>query len=105
MGSVFLLDEDRGCYCRMPKHEGPRLSPPGEDWGGEGAGILEDLRWHPMERWEIVEKPLYTYKPTWDLEGEISIEQIPAGTQLLLVIHIPDSEEVVVAPDAVVLEN
>jgi hypothetical protein len=37
----------------MPKHEGPRLSPPGEDWGGENAGGLEDLVWHDMIGWSI----------------------------------------------------
>lgn len=52
-GSLWLLDDEQGRYCRMPKQEGPRWSPPEKDWGGETAGPLQDLKWHPMSGWEI----------------------------------------------------
>lgn len=52
VGSIWFLDEAGGEYLRLPKTEGPRESPEGEDWGGPDAGGLEDLKWHPMFGWE-----------------------------------------------------
>lgn len=60
-GSIWLLDDDRMVYLRMPKTEKPRESPPGDDWGGAGAGPLQDLKWHPMVRWNI-DPP---FEPYW----------------------------------------
>lgn len=54
-GSVWMLDDDAGRYCRLPKQEGPRLSPPGEDWGGPDAGALQDVVWHPLQWWAVAE--------------------------------------------------
>lgn len=85
-GSIWMLDDDHARYARMPKQEGPRWSPDGEDWGGPGAGPLEDLSWHPMLDWEIRDRWLGAY-----------------AVQHNLVIRIPGDDRVVVAPDAVVL--
>lgn len=52
-GSLWWFDDTAHKYLRMPKQEGPRKSPPGEDWGGVGAGSLQDLVWHDMVRWEV----------------------------------------------------
>jgi hypothetical protein len=53
-GSVWLIDEDELVYLRLPKVEGPRPpGPNGEDWGGPGAGPLEDLHWLPFESWQV----------------------------------------------------
>lgn len=55
-GSIWLLDDDRAVYLRMPKTEKPRdPGPNGDDWGGPGAGVLQDLRWLPMLSWRITE--------------------------------------------------
>lgn len=48
VGSWWFFDDDAMLYCRTPKTEGPRASPPGEDWGGPNAGGLQDLVWHPF---------------------------------------------------------
>lgn len=53
LGSVWLIDENEKHYCRLPRTEGPRQSPPGEDWGGPDAGDLQDLVWHPYLEWSI----------------------------------------------------
>lgn len=95
-GSVWLLDDDARRYARMPKHEGPRLSPPDADWGGADAGPLEDLKWHPMDAWEIRENPIIAYRInpfTDELTSTDTGERQP-----LLVISV--GEERVVAPDA-----
>jgi hypothetical protein len=76
LGSVWFFDEDAREYLRMPKNEGPRSSPEGEDWGGPTAGPLEDLTWHPYEQWAVV----------------------PKAFQDILVISVPDSDLGVVAP-------
>lgn len=98
-GSVWMLDDDQLRYARMPKHEGPRLSPPGADWGGSGACALQDLVWHPMVRWEIQQKPVMAVSVNpWTFD----VERIDTGdVQPILVIHLPgDNDEVIVAPDA-----
>lgn len=98
-GSIWLIDEVASRYARMPKYEGPRLSPPGEDWGGVTAGSLEDLKWHDMESWKIVDNPIMGYR----LVGpDAEFESFETGeVQPLLIIHVPDGTSVV-APDAVV---
>lgn len=58
-GSLWFLDDDANEYLRIPKREGPRDSPPGEDWGGPDAGGLQDLVWHPMFGWEMVDLAVY----------------------------------------------
>lgn len=53
-GSFVFLDEDAMEYMRLPKSEGPRQSPPGEDWGGPNADPgLQDMVWHSFTKWEI----------------------------------------------------
>lgn len=66
-GSFWLLDDDNGRYCRMPKREQPRE----HGWGGPEAGPLEDLKWHPMTGWEILEASgrLIVHLPTDDERG------------------------------------
>lgn len=53
VGSFWWFDDEAHEYARMPKTEGPRPSPEGEDWGGPEAGDLQDLVWHPMLDWEV----------------------------------------------------
>lgn len=43
VGSVWVIDDDLGRYCRFPKSEAPRLNP---KWGGPEAGLLQDAVWH-----------------------------------------------------------
>jgi hypothetical protein len=56
LGSVWLIDETRECYLRMPKAEMKRL--PGNWAEPEPGDALYDLEWHPMERWWISEVPV-----------------------------------------------
>lgn len=89
IGSIWWLDDDRLEYLRAPKHEGPRTSPEDEDWGGPGAGELQDLRWHPMVRWhrtalrliiELDDDGHYISAPlTWDEAiANILVEELEA---------------------------
>lgn len=63
-GSLWFLDDDTNEYLRTPKHEGPRQSPTGHDWGGPAAGPLQDLVWHPMTGWRIEGGRLYVDLPS-----------------------------------------
>lgn len=49
--SVWLFDEGRLVYMRMPRTECPR------SWIGPRRETLTDLVWHPYERWLIVANP------------------------------------------------
>lgn len=53
LGSIWLIDETEMKYCRLPRTEGPRQSPPGADWGGPGAGELQDNVWLDFITWRI----------------------------------------------------
>ena len=58
-GSLWWIDDEAMEYLRCPKVEGPRPpGPGGQDWGGPGAGPLEDLKWHPMQWWAVDENYL-----------------------------------------------
>ncbi len=103
MGSIWMLDDDNQRYARMPKTEGPRWSPEGEDWGGPGAGALEDLTWHEMTGWRIKNEEIRVL----DIEALLDdrpAEWIGSGQyQSILVIAVPGDDRVVIAPDAVVV--
>lgn len=104
-GSVWIIDDDLSRYCRMPKREGPRApGPNGEDWGGPDAGELEDLKWHPMVRWELVPElrtVLAANALSFLVDGlDPVFEREPTGRQSLL-IHLPDDETCVYAPGAI----
>jgi hypothetical protein len=51
VGSVWLIDETEGRYCRFPLEEKPRER---AEWGDERAGDLQDLVWHDFAgQWRI----------------------------------------------------
>lgn len=106
-GSVWVLDDDQNRYARMPRHEGPRKSPPGEDWGGSEAGPLEDLQWHDMASWEIREVPVWgwmvsNFHSIARLGEEPEFERAQMGTQEVLIIHHLDDDRIIRAPNPVV---
>lgn len=101
-GSIWLLDDDLSRYARMPKQEGPRYSPPGEDWGGVDAGILQDLVWHPMERWEIRQNPIREARLDF---VTMQFEWVDTDRVQPILVIFAVGEEAVVAPDAVILDS
>lgn len=53
-GSVWYFDDEEGLYVRVPLNEGPRPpGPNGEDWGGPGAGWMQDGVPHNLVSWKI----------------------------------------------------
>lgn len=82
-GSVWLIDDDRKLYWRFPKNEAPRPN----EWGGPGAGALQDAVPHPFESWEIKRVDMVAVSQAW----AVSIEW--------LAITLPDGG-VVIAPNA-----
>lgn len=105
-GSVWLIDEDAGRYCRMPKREGPRWSPDGEDWGGPKASPgLQDLVWHDCLHWELRDEFATTW--SWGLEGEpMPLGREPTGRKVLVITVAMEGDQarVVVAPGATIGE-
>ena len=51
-GSMWVLDDGAGRYCRFPLDEGGRERP---EWGDERAGVLRDAVWHPMLSWRLAD--------------------------------------------------
>lgn len=102
-GSVWLIDEDGARYCRMPLTEKPRdPGPDGQDWGGPGAGPLEDLRWHSMTGWYLMPET----RPQLDFtsDGGPVVLRVETGRQRLVITHDPDGDghDCVTAPGAIV---
>lgn len=93
VGSIWLIDEYEKVYCRMPKVEGPRLSPVGKDWGGPGAGALQDLVWHDFIEWYIATEPVYA--------GDFRYFEPPA----LIIKYGERDTQFIGAPNAVLLSG
>jgi hypothetical protein len=65
-GSVWLIDEDKMVYLRMPKTEGPREMLP---WYSSSPA-LEDLKWLPYREWKFEE----------NLAGQTVLRIFPPGS-------------------------
>lgn len=77
-GSIWLLDDDRGVYMRMPKSEGPRDPYPDQ------SPTLDDLRWIPMNGWEVRDSWLRIYSPTGTGLAKAPIDEVEAARLLAL---------------------
>lgn len=78
-GSWWYFDADNAVYLRSPKEEKPREN----GWGGPEAGSLQDLVWHPYERFEFGGpngRRLYIWTGVTAPNGDVEVISAPLTT-------------------------